>query len=96
MRFEPLADEPPTPNLVYYLKKPHMSLLKFNKYTGKGRHNHFERYSDLKPKEDKRPSVSELANQKGIHQKVSGSKMQLLSRQMGLVVSPAFLFYDGL
>lgn len=45
------------------------------------RYNHFQRSSDFKLKEERRPVVSELSNQKGIQQKINGWKFYHLSSQ---------------
>jgi len=60
--------------------KPRMSL-KDNK-PWKSRHNHFLRHSDVKPKDEKKPTVNELANQKYVYQKINGWKLYHLSAGM--------------
>ncbi|ESP04847.1 hypothetical protein LOTGIDRAFT_109548, partial [Lottia gigantea] len=62
--------------------KPHISLLNFYNLTWKARNNHFLKASDVKPKEERRPTVNELSNQKGIVQKSSGWKLYHMAAQL--------------
>ncbi|KAG8184424.1 hypothetical protein JTE90_004592 [Oedothorax gibbosus] len=78
--------EEDTPNRVTYYKRPNMSLLNTYRQPWKARHNHFVRYTDVKPKEEKKPTVNELANQKGILQQANGWKVYHLSAQMEEVI----------
>merc|ERR1712111_76448 len=66
--------------------KPHVSLLNSYRHTWKSRHNHFLRYSDVKSKDERRPTVNELANQKLVLQKINGWKIYHLSAGMEDVV----------
>ncbi|KAL0273591.1 UNVERIFIED_CONTAM: hypothetical protein PYX00_006226 [Menopon gallinae] len=66
----------------YVVKRPNISLLHSYKHSWKSRHNHFLRYSDVKPKDERRPTVTDLANQKQVVQKVNGWKIYHLSTQM--------------
>merc|ERR1712227_513569 len=66
--------------------KPHMSLLNSYRHTWKSGHNHFLRYSDVKSKDERRPTVNELANQKLVLQKINGWKIYHLSAGMEDVV----------
>ncbi|KAJ8030775.1 hypothetical protein HOLleu_27278 [Holothuria leucospilota] len=43
--------------------------------------NHFERYSDVKQKEEKKASIHEIANQRGIIKKTEGWKIKHISGQ---------------
>ena len=61
-----------------------MSLLNSYRHTWKSRHNHFLRYSDVRPKEDRRPTVNELANQKYMMQKVNGWKVRKLGEYVSV------------
>ncbi|KAI5742284.1 hypothetical protein M8J77_005674 [Diaphorina citri] len=63
-------------------KKPHVSLLHSYRQGWKSRHHHFMRYSDVKPKDERRPSLSDIASQKHILQKVNGWKIYHLRTQM--------------
>jgi len=66
--------------------KPQVSLLNSYRHTWKSRHNHFLRYSDVKSKDERRPTVNELANQKLVLQKINGWKIYHLSAGMEDVV----------
>lgn len=63
-------------------KKPNISILTGYNHGWKSRHHHFLRYSDVKYKEEKKPSVSDIANQKYVTQKINGWKIYRLSAQM--------------
>ena len=52
-----------------------MSLLSSFRQTWKPRHNHFVRHTDVKPKDEKRMTVNEIANQKLAMQRVNGWKV---------------------
>ncbi len=67
-------------------RKPAMSLLNSYRHTWKSRHNHFLRYTDIKAKEERRPSVNELANQRHVLQKVNGWKIYHLQTQIEDIV----------
>ncbi|XP_071033916.1 histone deacetylase complex subunit SAP130 isoform X7 [Parasteatoda tepidariorum] len=88
-------DEDKNKNLTYY-KRPSMSLLNTYRQTWKPRHNHFVRYSDVKPREEKKPTVNELANQKGILQQVNGWKVYHLSAQMEDIIEIEETVYSRL
>ncbi|KAK7484458.1 hypothetical protein BaRGS_00024343 [Batillaria attramentaria] len=62
--------------------KPTMSIIGDYSATWKPRYNHFMRYTDVKPKDDRRPTVNELANQRGIMQKSSGWKLFHVAAQL--------------
>lgn len=66
-------------------KRPPITLLNSYRHTWKSRHNHFLRYSDVRPKE-RHPTVHDLANQKGVLQKVSGWKVHHLCTQLDEMV----------
>lgn len=63
------------------------SLMETYRHTWKAAHNHFLRYSDVKPREERRPTVIDLANQAHVTQKVNGWKIYHLSAQMEDLVS---------
>ncbi|GFG33306.1 hypothetical protein Cfor_01801 [Coptotermes formosanus] len=63
-------------------KRPSISLMNSYRHTWKSRHNHYLRYSDVKPKDERRPTVTDLANQKQVLQKLNGWKIYHLSTQM--------------
>merc|ERR550517_1657080 len=66
--------------------KPTATLLNSYRHTWKSRHNHFLRYSDVKSKDERRPTVNELANQKFVLQKINGWKIYHLSASMEDIV----------
>lgn len=72
------------------LPKKTMSLLNGYRHPWKSRNNHFLRYSDLRPKEERKPTLSELANQKHALQKLNGWKIYHLNSQMEDMVSAVF------
>lgn len=71
---------------VAFCKRPSMSLLTSYSHNWKTRQNHFIRHSDVKPKDDKKQTVNDLANQKGVLQKANGWKVFHLTSQMEDVV----------
>jgi hypothetical protein len=76
------------PRVVYYLKKPHMSLKSFNAIPPKPQPtNHFEKYSDVKGKEERRPTISDLSSQKSIYARTSGWRLHHVEAQINDVVS---------
>lgn len=65
------------------LKKPQASLLQaYPQNCWKQANNHFLRYSDVKVREERRPSVMDLANQPGVLQRVNGWKTHLISSEI--------------
>lgn len=48
----------------------------------KATYNHFQRYSDVKPREERRSTVVDLANQAQVLQRVNGWKIYHLTSQM--------------
>ncbi|XP_056005976.1 histone deacetylase complex subunit SAP130-like isoform X2 [Ostrea edulis] len=62
--------------------RPNVSLMNFYNISWKPRNNHFNRHTDIKPKEERRPTVNELANQRGASQKASGWKLYHMAAQM--------------
>lgn len=70
------------------LRKPRTaSLMEAYRQNWKAANNHFMRYSDVKPREERRPTVVDLANQAHVTQKVNGWKIYHLSAQMEDLVS---------
>lgn len=67
-------------------QRPPISLLGSYRHSWKSCHNHFMRYTDVKPKEERRPTVNDIANQKGVMQKVNGWKIHHLCSQMDDVI----------
>lgn len=85
---EPSTEDSTPQKVVCVIKKPRISLLQTtNTQLGKVRLNHFEHYSEVKSKEERRPTISELATQKNIFNKVNGWKIQHMTNQMEQVVS---------
>lgn len=60
---------------VVITNRPTMSLLSSFRQTWKPRHNHFVRHTDVKPKDERRLTVNEIANQKMALQRVNGWKV---------------------
>jgi histone deacetylase complex subunit SAP130 len=79
-----IADEPK--EMVTVLKRPRVSLMSSYRQSWKARNHHFVRYSDVKLKDERRPTVSDLANQKHVMQKVHGWKIYHLSAQIDEMV----------
>lgn len=66
-----------------YIKKPRScTLLDGYKQNWKAANNHFQRYADVKPREERRPTVMDLANEAYVLQKVNGWKIFHLNSQM--------------
>ncbi|KAK3608748.1 hypothetical protein CHS0354_002382 [Potamilus streckersoni] len=63
-------------------QRPPITLMNFYNISWKPRNNHFQRYSDVKPKEERRPTVNELSNQRGVTQKASGWKLFHMAAQL--------------
>ncbi|KAK3095256.1 hypothetical protein FSP39_012272 [Pinctada imbricata] len=62
--------------------RPNVSLMNFYNLSWKSRNNHFQRYGDVKSKEERRPTVNELSNQRAVMQKASGWKLYHMAAQM--------------
>ncbi|XP_064638401.1 histone deacetylase complex subunit SAP130-like [Lineus longissimus] len=63
-------------------RRNQVALLNFYSCTWKAKNNHFYRQADVKIKDERRPTVNELSNQKGIMQKTSGWKLYHLAAQL--------------
>lgn len=74
------------------VKRPRVSLMSSYRQTWKARHHHFVRYSDVKLKDERRPTVSDLANQKHVMQKIHGWKIYHLSAQIDEMVTDTYFF----
>ncbi|XP_023210100.1 histone deacetylase complex subunit SAP130-like isoform X1 [Centruroides sculpturatus] len=96
IRKELIKEEEENVKWVTFCKRPTMSLLSGYQHTWKSRHNHFLKYSDVKPKEEKRQTVNDLVNQKGVLQKANGWKMYHLTTQMDEVVELEDSVYNRL
>ncbi|KAF5287736.1 hypothetical protein FQA39_LY15756 [Lamprigera yunnana] len=67
----------------HILRKPaSASLLNSYRQTWKATHNHYLRYADVKPKDERRPTIMDLSNQYRVLDKVNGWKVHHLSTQM--------------
>lgn len=74
--------KPEAKEAVAVVKRPRVSLISSYRQTWKPRNHHFTRYSDVKLKDERRPTVTDLANQKQILQKVHGWKVFHLTAQI--------------
>ncbi|KAK3754015.1 hypothetical protein QZH41_020286 [Actinostola sp. cb2023] len=63
-------------------KRPKISIFGGYKVNTKAAHNHFLKYSDVKIKEERKPTVQDIANQKGIVHRVSGWRVHHVAAQM--------------
>jgi len=68
-------------------KTPRPQLVNSYRHTWKSRHNHFLRRSDVRVKDERKPTVNELAAEKHVVQKLEGWKMYHLTAQMEDVVT---------
>lgn len=89
---EDSEDEPrdgaPEAKRVTTVRKPaSASLLNSYRQNWKATHNHYLRYSDVRPKDERRPTIMDLANQYRVLHKVNGWKIHHLSTQMEDLVS---------
>ncbi|XP_044751847.1 histone deacetylase complex subunit SAP130 isoform X2 [Coccinella septempunctata] len=95
------SDEPkdgaPEAYCIPTVRKPvTASLLNSYKHNWKSTHNHFMRYSDVKPKEERKPSIIDLANQFRIQDKINGWKIFHLSTQMDDLAELEQVDYENL
>ncbi|XP_076069016.1 sin3A-associated protein 130 isoform X5 [Oratosquilla oratoria] len=63
-------------------RRPQMSLLTSYRQSWKPRHNHFTRHTEVRPKEERRLTVNEIANQRMAMQRVNGWKVMHVSGQV--------------
>ncbi|XP_017773055.1 PREDICTED: histone deacetylase complex subunit SAP130-A isoform X2 [Nicrophorus vespilloides] len=76
-------DGAPEARRVTTVRKPaSASLLNSYKQTWKSTHNHYLRHSDVRPKDERKPTIMDLANQHRVLDKVNGWKIHHLSTQM--------------
>lgn len=76
-------DGAPEARRVTTVRKPaSASLLNSYRQNWKATHNHYLRYSDVRPKDERRPTIMDLANQYRVLHKVNGWKIHHLSTQM--------------
>ncbi|CRK86292.1 CLUMA_CG000008, isoform A [Clunio marinus] len=64
------------------LKKPQASLLPAYNHAPKHAHNHFLRYSDVRVRDERKPSVMDLANQPKVAQRVNGWKTHMINAEI--------------
>ncbi|XP_078381739.1 uncharacterized protein LOC144664466 isoform X2 [Oculina patagonica] len=69
------------------LKRPKISIVANYKINTNAAHKHFQRYSDVKVKEERKPSIQEIASQKGIVQRANGWRVQHIAGQMDELIS---------
>ncbi|XP_064615773.1 histone deacetylase complex subunit SAP130-A-like [Liolophura sinensis] len=62
--------------------KPNISIMNFYNCSWKARNNHFNKYQDVKPKEERRPTVNELSNSKSVLQKATGWRLYYMAAQL--------------
>ncbi|CAG9767547.1 unnamed protein product [Ceutorhynchus assimilis] len=86
----------PEPRIATLRKPASFTLLNGYRQNWKATHNHYQRYSDVKPKEDKRPSIIDLANQNRVLEKINGWKVYHLSTQMDDLAQQEHSVYDQL
>uniref|UniRef100_A0A1A9X115 Histone deacetylase complex subunit SAP130 C-terminal domain-containing protein n=1 Tax=Glossina brevipalpis TaxID=37001 RepID=A0A1A9X115_9MUSC len=83
-----------TKPVEYVLKRPrNLTLLSQN---WKSAHNHFQRYSDVKPREERKPTIMDLAKQSNVLGKINGWKIYHLRSQMEDLCENEALGYDKL
>lgn len=90
------SDEPrdgaPEAKRVTTIRKPATaSLLNSYRQNWKATHNHYLRYSDVRPKDERRPTIMDLANQYRVLHKVNGWKIHHLSTQMEDLVNNSLI-----
>ncbi|XP_046402724.1 mucin-17 isoform X2 [Ischnura elegans] len=73
-----------------------MSLLNGYRHAWKSRQNHFIRPGDVRPREERRPSIADIAGQKRVLQKLNGWKVHHLSAQMEELADLEIQVYEKL
>lgn len=63
-------------------KTRNVSMLESYKQSWKAANNHFQRYTDVKQREERRPTIVDISNQSHVLQKVNGWKIYHLSAQI--------------
>ncbi|XP_078266763.1 histone deacetylase complex subunit SAP130-like isoform X2 [Rhinoraja longicauda] len=76
--------------------RPPVTLLRHYRNPWKAAYHHFQRYSDVKVKEEKKPTLQEIANQKGIVCKAQGWKVHLCAAQLMQLTSLEHDVYNRL
>ncbi|KAG5883158.1 hypothetical protein JTB14_033409 [Gonioctena quinquepunctata] len=95
------SDEPkdgaPEAGQVTTVRKPaSASLLNSYRQNWKATHNHYLRHSDVRPKDERRPTIMDLANQYRVQEKVNGWKIHHLSTQMEDLADQEHTVYNQL
>ncbi|XP_005182472.2 uncharacterized protein LOC101901631 isoform X4 [Musca domestica] len=86
-----------TKPVEFILKRPkNCTLMSTYKQTWKSAYNHFQRYSDVKPREERRPTIMDLANQNNVLGKINGWKIYHLKSQMEDLCENESLGYEKL
>ncbi|XP_075159555.1 sin3A-associated protein 130 isoform X2 [Haematobia irritans] len=86
-----------TKPVEFILKRPkNCTLLSTYKQSWKSAYNHFQRYTDVKPREERRPTIMDLANQTNVMGKINGWKIYHLKNQMEDLCENESLGYDKL
>ncbi|KAK7155291.1 hypothetical protein R3I93_010050 [Phoxinus phoxinus] len=62
--------------------RPPLTLLRHYRNPWKAAYHHFQRYSDIKVKEDKKGSLQDMANQRGVACRAQGWKVHLCAAQL--------------
>ncbi|XP_041119820.1 histone deacetylase complex subunit SAP130-like isoform X2 [Polyodon spathula] len=62
--------------------RPPVTLLRHYRNPWKAAYHHFQRYSDIRVKEEKKSTMQEIANQKGVVCRVQGWKIHLCAAQL--------------
>ncbi|XP_019931031.3 mucin-2 isoform X1 [Aedes albopictus] len=76
------AKDVPATSIANSRKPRNVSLLESYKQSWKAANNHFQRYTDVKQREERRPTIVDIANQSHVLQKVNGWKIYHLSAQI--------------
>ncbi|XP_037811151.1 mucin-19 isoform X3 [Lucilia sericata] len=86
-----------TKPVEFILKRPkNCTLMHTYKQSWKSAYNHFQRYSDIKPREERRPTIMDLANQTNVLGKINGWKIYHLKSQMEDLCENESLGYEKL
>ncbi|XP_065362308.1 histone deacetylase complex subunit SAP130 isoform X2 [Calliphora vicina] len=86
-----------TKPVEFVLKRPkNCTLMHTYKQSWKSAYNHFQRYSDIKPREERRPTIMDLANQSNVLGKINGWKIYHLKSQMEDLCENESLGYEKL
>lgn len=91
---EPRDGAPGEAGQIATVRKPaSASLLNSYRQNWKATHNHYLRHTDVRPKDERRPTIMDLANQYRVQDKVNGWKIHHLTTQMEDLVSCFILIF---